>query len=46
MCCDYGDGVYFLYEGEPSDDMLLATGGKFETSESKIVQTGTGKSIS
>jgi hypothetical protein len=46
MCCDYGDGGYFLYEGEISDDILLATGGEFETTDIKIVQTGTGKSIS
>lgn len=43
---DYGDGGYFLFDGDISDNILLATGGKFELTESTEVQPGTGQSIS
>jgi hypothetical protein len=45
ICCDYGDGGYNLYDGDVDDGILLATGGKFGSSETVVVEPFKEKSI-
>jgi hypothetical protein len=46
ICCDYGEGRYNLYDGDVSNNILLASGGKYELMESTIVQPGREQSTS